>query len=76
MVTIAQVQRGMAEFIDREVVPHLQGFEKIVIGAGGGLITSKLPQIMEKVADHPMLSALGLYNKKAENWILTPFMAP
>ena len=65
MVTIAQVQRGVAEFMDREVVPHLQGFEKIVVGTGGGLIAAKLPELMDKVADHPLLSVLNLYNKQS-----------
>ena len=64
MVTIAQVQRGVADFLDREVVPQLSGFEKIVIGTGGGLIAAKLPELMNKIADHPMLSVLNLYHKE------------
>ncbi|MBP3699311.1 MAG: hypothetical protein J6J01_07545 [Oscillospiraceae bacterium] len=64
MVTIAQAQQGIAAFIEKEIVPQLTGFEKIVVGAGGGLLTAKLPELMDKIADHPMLSVLDIYNKK------------
>lgn len=63
MVTIAQAQQGIADFIDREVVPQLTGFERIVVGAGGGLIAAKLPELMNKLGDHPMLSILDVYHK-------------
>ena len=63
MVSLAQVQRGVAAFLDREVVPQLTGFEKIVVGAGGGLIAAKLPELMNKLGDHPMLSILDVYHK-------------
>ena len=51
MVTIAQAQQGIAAFIEKEIVPQLTGFEKIVVGAGGGLLTAKLPELMDKIAD-------------------------
>lgn len=63
MVSLSQVQRGVAAFLDREVVPQLTGFEKIVVGAGGGLIAAKLPELMNKLGDHPMLSILDVYHK-------------
>lgn len=63
MVTITQVQRGMAEFIDREIVPQLNGFEKIMVGTGGGMIAAKLPELMNKLGDHPVLSVLDVYRK-------------
>ena len=64
MVTIAQAQQGIAAFIEKEVIPQLSGFEKIIVGAGGGLLNAKLPELMGKIADHPMLSVLNIYNKK------------
>lgn len=66
MVNINQVQRGVTEFIDREVIPHLSGFERIVVGGGAGLISSKLPAVMDNLMDNPMLSALSLYDKESK----------
>ena len=65
MVTIAQAQQGIAAFIEKEIVPQLTGFEKIVVGAGGGLLTAKLPELMDKLMDSPVVSALDLYDKNS-----------
>jgi hypothetical protein len=64
MVTIAQMQRGMTEFIDRELIPHLSGMERIVVGGGGTLIAAKLPEVLTKFSDHPLLSVFGLIDKE------------
>ena len=58
---IEMMQSGLAKFIDREVVPSLSGWDKVLVGGGGGLLAAKLPQMIEKYAEHPMISALGLY---------------
>ena len=35
----------------------------MLVGGGGGLLAAKLPQMIEKYAEHPMISALGVYDK-------------
>lgn len=62
MVTIAQVQKGVAKFVDVEVIPRLSVMEKLVVGSGTGLITAKLPEILGKYADSKIFSGLGLYD--------------
>lgn len=62
MVTINQVQRGMTMFLDRDIIPHLTGMERVVVGGGGALLASKLPAVMERLSKHPLLGALGVYN--------------
>lgn len=59
MVTMNAVQQGVARFMDREILPHLTGMEKVVVGGGATLIAAKLPQMLSTV---PMLSALSLYD--------------
>lgn len=63
MVTMNQLQRGITEFIDREVIPHLSGFERIVVGGGAGLIAAKLPAVMDNLMSNPIVSALSIYDK-------------
>lgn len=65
MVTIRQAQQGLVRFIDQDVVSRLSGWEKIVIGGGGGLIAARLPQVLEKYLEHPVVSALGVYDKES-----------
>lgn len=65
MVTINQVQQGVARFVDTEIAPKLSITEKLVVGGGAGLITAKLPEIVDKYADNKMVSALGLYDRES-----------
>lgn len=62
MVTIAKVQQGVAKFVDAEIIPRLSVVEKLVVGGGAGLITSKLPEVLGKYADNNIFSALALYD--------------
>lgn len=59
MVRMDQVQRGLANFIDRELMPSLTGWDKVLVGGGAGLLSAKLPQI---VAQFPVVTTLGLYD--------------
>lgn len=58
MVTMNAVQQGVSRFMDREILPHLNGMEKVVVGGGANLFAAKLPQVLSNI---PMLSALSLY---------------
>jgi hypothetical protein len=60
MTTIAQAQRGIANFIDREVIPSLSVMERIVVGTGAGLITAKLPEVIKIYANHPLMQAMNV----------------
>lgn len=62
MVTIAQVQQGVAKFVDTEIVPRLSAVEKLVVGGGAGLITAKLPELAKQYSGNKFVSAMGLYD--------------
>ena len=61
MVTMEKVQRGLAAFIDRELIPSLSGWDKVLVGGGAGLAVAKLPQI---IAQYPIVATLGVYDKE------------
>lgn len=60
MVTIAQVQQGVARFVDTEIIPRLSTTEKLVVGGGAGLATAKLPELVNRYAGNKIVSALAL----------------
>lgn len=60
MVTIAQVQQGVARFVDTEIVPRLSTAEKLIVGGGAGLATAKLPELVNRYAGNKIVSALNL----------------
>ena len=59
MVRIDQVQRGLAAFIDRDLIPSLSGWDKVLVGGGAGILTARLPQM---ISQHPVVATLGLYD--------------
>ena len=59
MVSMDKVQRGLAAFIDRELIPNLSGWDKVLVGGGAGLLTARLPQM---ISQYPVVATLGLYD--------------
>lgn len=62
MVSINKVQHGLAVFIDRELIPSLTGWDKVIIGGASGLIAAKLPKFLSQ---YPVLAALELYSPES-----------
>lgn len=64
MMPIANVQAGIARFIDRSIAPSLSGWDRVLIAGAGGILTAKLPNIISQYSDNPMVKALGIYDKE------------
>lgn len=65
MVTIDQVERGIAAYLDRELMPILPdtGFQKVLIGTGIGLALRKYKGQLAELKDHPVVKMLGVFDK-------------
>ena len=66
MVHIEKLQAGLARFIDREVVPALSGWEKVIIGSAGGIMSAKLPDILSQYFGSGFAPMLGIYDAQAQ----------
>lgn len=64
MIPLENVQSGIAKFIDREIAPSLSGWDRVLVAGAGGLLTARIPNIIGQYADHPILKALGVYDKE------------
>lgn len=64
MIPMENVQAGIAKFIDRDIAPSLSGWDRVLIAGAGGLLAANIPQIIAQYADHPMVKALGVYDKE------------
>lgn len=60
MIPMDKVQRGLAAFLDRELIPSLTGWDKVLVGGGAGIAVAKLPKIVEM---YPIITALNIYDK-------------
>ena len=64
MISMENIQAGIAKFIDREIAPSLSGWDRVLVAGAGGLLTSKLPNIIAQYADNPMLKAMEIYDQE------------
>lgn len=60
MVTVGQVQDGLAAFLDAEIIPMLPGWRKFAFGAAAGLMLSRSGEIFMKLKADPMIQMLGV----------------
>ncbi len=60
---IQKVQVGLANFIDKEMVNHLDGWQKIGFGAASALIIKNLPNTINAYMKHPVVVAFGIIDK-------------
>jgi hypothetical protein len=60
MTSIHAVQSGVIKYIDDEILPKMQGWQKWVFGAGVSLVTANLPSAFEKLKANPLVDALGI----------------
>lgn len=64
MIPMENIQSGMAKFIDRDLAPSLSGWDRVLIAGAGGLLAANVPKIIAQYAEHPMVKALGVYDKE------------
>lgn len=62
MVSIDQIERGFARYIDNEVMPTINqgGFARVAIGAAAGVLVQRAGRMVEAYTNNPALRALGL----------------
>lgn len=65
MASINQIQKGFVRFIDQDVSGAFEGWQKAVVIGGSTLLAANFPRLAEMYGAHPMISALGIYNREA-----------
>lgn len=62
MATISQIQRGFTAFVDNEVAPVFNGWQKAVLAGAAALLAANLPNLVKVYGAHPFVAALGIYD--------------
>ena len=60
MVSIEQVQNGIANYIDAEIVAKMTGWQKWAVGTAAGVVLQRAPKLYEQARSHPLIQAMGL----------------
>ncbi len=65
MATIQQVQRGVAAYIDQEMVPRMgDATTRWLVGGAGALLANNLGKTLEANKNNPMLAAFGVFDEE------------
>lgn len=65
MVTVEQIQKGFARFVDSEVAVAFNGWQKAVVAGTAGLLASNFQNIVKVYGNHPLVAALGVYDPQS-----------
>ena len=63
MYSYAQVINGLTRFIDNDIVPKVNGWQKWVIGGGAGLILSNAKNVFNQLKDNDVVKLLGVIDE-------------
>jgi hypothetical protein len=63
MVTLSQVQNGIARYLDAEITPQINGWQKWVFGAMAGTAISKTTNIFNSLKNHPFIAMLEIIDE-------------
>lgn len=63
MVTMDQVKRGAARYLDEEFTGKLNGWRKWAVGAGGAMMLENLDTILMTAKENPVVRALGVLDE-------------
>ena len=63
-VTIEQVKNGLSAYIDSEIAPMLEGWERIGFCSAAVLILRKLPLIFDQYKNNNFVKMLGVIDEK------------
>lgn len=68
MVTIEQIEKGLASYLDSELMPNLQleGIQKVLTGTAIGLFIKRSENIVKSYADKPFVKLLGIMDDNGD----------
>lgn len=66
MVTINQVQSGILQYIESDLMPHLDGLKKIGLGVYAMLAANNIASAILLYKDHPAVKMLDVFGENNE----------
>lgn len=66
MVTIEQIERGVASYLDEELMPNLpqNGIQKVMAGTAISLVIRKSGNIVKELTNQPFVKMLGIMDEE------------
>ena len=68
-VTIDKIQKGLTAYIDTEISPTLEGWEKIGFCTASALILRNLPATFDQLRNNQFIQMLGVLKQNHDIWL-------
>lgn len=65
MFSYDKVQRGIAKYLDTELIPKLEGKDKWVVSGMAALMLNKIPQMANELSKNEMIKISGIVANEA-----------
>ena len=66
MITLEQMQMGLGQYIDNELLPHLSGMKKVGLAAYSVLAVQNFAEMVRKYQNHPAIAVMNIVNEAGE----------
>lgn len=68
MVSVDKIEKGIANYLDGELMPQLQGngVEKVIIGTAASLFIHRAGAVIEGYKDNKIVKMLGIMNENGD----------
>lgn len=65
MVSIDQIEKGIANYLDAELIQQLpaDGFQRVIAGVGLSLLIKRSSVLVEKVKSNSFIQLLGIFDE-------------
>ena len=63
MVSIDKIQRGVAKYLDIELLPKMQGKDRWIMTSAATLYLAKMPEMLKALNEKPAIKMLSLVSE-------------
>ena len=64
MIGATEAVNGLTRYVDNEILPHVDGWRKVALGAYVGLAGNRAVELLSKAADSPALAMTGAFTRE------------
>lgn len=64
MVTYTELQTRLARFVDAEMLPHMTGGKRLLLGGYAALATKNAAGVLQKAKDKPLVAMTGAVSEE------------
>ena len=69
MISYTELQTRLARFVDAEMLPHMTGGKRILLGGYAALATKNAAGMLQAAKDKPLVAMTGAVSGMAWTWM-------